>query len=79
MIVCIFEHVQWRWALNERLAHGYSCRCAAQAGPAGPTCQRWTEDPWACTDSCYEAGICNSQTGSTEGGAVYNAVYNSSL
>ena len=23
MIACIFEHVQWRWARNYRLAHGY--------------------------------------------------------
>jgi hypothetical protein len=23
MIVCIFENVQWRWALNDRLALGY--------------------------------------------------------
>jgi hypothetical protein len=23
MVVCIFEHVQWRWALNDRLALGY--------------------------------------------------------
>ena len=23
MIVCIFEHVQWRWALNDRLDRGY--------------------------------------------------------
>jgi hypothetical protein len=23
MIVCIFEHFQWRWALNDRLTHGY--------------------------------------------------------
>jgi hypothetical protein len=22
MIVCMFEHVQWRWALNDRLALG---------------------------------------------------------
>ena len=22
MIACICEHVQWRWALNDRLAHG---------------------------------------------------------
>jgi hypothetical protein len=22
MIVCIFEHVQWRWAVNDRLAPG---------------------------------------------------------
>ena len=26
MIVCIFEHVQWRWALNDRLALGYRRR-----------------------------------------------------
>jgi hypothetical protein len=25
MIVCIFEHVQWRWALNDRLALGQAC------------------------------------------------------
>ena len=24
MIVCIFEHVQWRWALNDRPALGYA-------------------------------------------------------
>ena len=24
MVVCIFEHVQWIWAVNHRLAHGYS-------------------------------------------------------
>ena len=23
MIVCVFEHVQWRWALNDRLARSY--------------------------------------------------------
>ena len=22
MVVCIFEHVQWGWALNDRLVHG---------------------------------------------------------
>ena len=22
MIVCVFEHAQWRWALNDRLARG---------------------------------------------------------
>ena len=22
MIICIFAHVQWRWGLNDRLAHG---------------------------------------------------------
>jgi hypothetical protein len=22
MIVCIFEHIQWRWELNDRLALG---------------------------------------------------------
>ena len=26
MIVCVFEHIQWRWALNDFTAHG-------QAGP----------------------------------------------
>ena len=33
MIVCIFEHVQWRWELNDRLAHGYH-------SPAGGLAQR---------------------------------------
>ena len=28
MIVCIFEHVQWRWALHDRLARGYSRRAS---------------------------------------------------
>ena len=23
MMKCIFEHAQWRWALNDRLALGY--------------------------------------------------------
>ena len=26
MIVYIFEHIQWRWALNDFTAHGYWCR-----------------------------------------------------
>jgi hypothetical protein len=24
MIVCIFERVQWRWVLNDRLARAYT-------------------------------------------------------
>jgi hypothetical protein len=32
MIVCIFEHVQWRWAHNDRLAHGYSSRPSWNGG-----------------------------------------------
>jgi hypothetical protein len=37
MIVCIFGHVQWRWALNDRLTHRYrlhgqSRRSRAAAG-----------------------------------------------
>ena len=33
MIVCVFENVQRRWALNVRLAHGYFC--PALGMPAG--------------------------------------------
>ena len=32
MIVCIFEHVQWRWAFNDRLAWGYSPRDERRLG-----------------------------------------------
>ena len=28
MVVRIFKHVQWRWALNDRLAHGSSTSSA---------------------------------------------------
>ena len=34
MIVCIFEHVQWRWALNDRLAH--ATLAAITMAPAVP-------------------------------------------
>ena len=33
MIVYIFEHVQWRWALNDILALGYARRSAAPLQP----------------------------------------------
>ena len=31
MIVCIFEDVQWRWELNDKLALGYKAPEAAAA------------------------------------------------
>jgi hypothetical protein len=33
MVVCIFEHVQWRWALNDSLALGYARRSAVPLQP----------------------------------------------
>jgi hypothetical protein len=35
MIVCIFEHVQWIWALNDRLALGYGVARGQGRGAAG--------------------------------------------
>ena len=32
MTICIFEHFQWRWALNERLARGYENQQQVLAG-----------------------------------------------
>jgi hypothetical protein len=40
MIVCIFEHVQWRWALNDGLALGYF----QVGGPATAGCPGWTSE-----------------------------------
>jgi hypothetical protein len=39
IIVCVFEHVQWRFVLNDRLAHGY----------AGMTSLARPQEDW-----CYE-------------------------
>ena len=33
MIVYIFEHVQWRWAPNGRLARGYPCPVSKGISP----------------------------------------------
>jgi hypothetical protein len=51
MIVCIFEHVQWRWALNDSLARGERClvqdvvQRAGDLGGAGRILVSETEAP----------------------------------
>ena len=42
MTVCIFGHVQWRWALNDRLAHGY--RQATSTCNTDPGAEAWCFD-----------------------------------
>ena len=63
MIVCIFEYVQWRWALNDRLARGCCspCRgwpcgcCRARARPCrGPACTPRRR-------TCRRAGTCSAR------------------
>jgi hypothetical protein len=39
MIVCIFEHAQWRWASNDILAHGYRHVCPLHCHPDVPSPQ----------------------------------------
>jgi hypothetical protein len=34
MIACIFEHIQWRWALNDFTAEGYCCGAGARRRPS---------------------------------------------
>ena len=44
MTVCIFQHVQWRWALNDRLAPGYLRRQLVET-LAVDAARRWHRRP----------------------------------
>jgi hypothetical protein len=60
--VCIFEHVQWRWALNDRLALGYFAGWHALGGEAGP-CGAMFPGGCECTDVAELYVDCGSAWG----------------
>jgi hypothetical protein len=54
MIACVFEHIQWRRALNDFTAHGQASRC-----PSVPShrscCHR--ASPWISASSCWQTKL----------------------
>ena len=72
MVVCIFEHVQWRWAVNDRLAHG--C-CLLEPYVAATVLQKVVNDKLELPRLCCEDMLHGRQTKESQYSVVLGAAW----